>query len=114
LLGIVHGTQVVDVWGNPERPGAAAAQAAMALCHDPDITKVQGSASFTWPGRDPMTAILLTPVPITKDNIGVAINTSMQWRQLICSDLAFPPPDAPPACQVGPIPVASASAQSQP
>ena len=112
LMAIVRGTQAVDAWGNPERPGEAAAHAAMALCHDPDITRVEGSTSVTWPGRDPMQAILLAPVAITKDNIGIAIQTGMQWRHLICGDIPGAP-GLPAACQTGPVPVASASPPSQ-
>jgi D-xylose transport system substrate-binding protein len=113
LTAIVVGTQAVDAWGDPSRLGEAAAHAAMALCHDPDITRVEGSTSVTWPGRDPMTAILLAPVAITKDNIGIAIQTNMEWRRLICGDIPGVP-GFPSACQIGPIPVASASPPSQP
>jgi D-xylose transport system substrate-binding protein len=98
LSAIVQGAQAVDAWGNPERLGEAEAQAAMALCQDPDITRVDGSASVTWPGRDPMQAILLAPVLITKDNIGIAVQTSTEWRQAICGD-GVPAPDWLPACQ---------------
>jgi D-xylose transport system substrate-binding protein len=98
LSAIVRGTQAVDAWGNPERLGEAAAQAAIALCHDPDITRVDGSTSVTWPGRDAMTALLLAPVAITKDNIGIAVQTSTEWRQAICGDMV-PAPDWAPACQ---------------
>jgi D-xylose transport system substrate-binding protein len=107
LASVVDGTQTAEVWGNPERIGAAAAQAAVALCHDPDITKVAGSSSVTWPGRDPMTAILLAPVAITKDNLSIVVQTSAYWWQAICGGYV-----PPPACQVGPVPAASASAQS--
>jgi len=59
-----------------------------------------------------MTAILLAPVAITKDNIGIAIQTNTQWRQTICGDTQ--PPDWVAVCQLGPVPVASAAASSQP
>jgi D-xylose transport system substrate-binding protein len=115
LMGVISGTQAVDVWGNPERVGMAIGQAAIALCRDPDITRVEGSASVTWPGRDPMTAILLKPVTITKDNISDVIYTSIKWRQQLCGDVTTAlPTNAPAACQVGPVPLASPSAQSQP
>ena len=114
LSDVVHGTQSVEVWGNPERTAHAAAQAAIELCHDPDITKVAGSASVTWPGRDPMRAILLAPVAITKDNISIVINADMYWRQSICPAGPSFGPLVPPACHLGPVPIASASAQSQP
>jgi D-xylose transport system substrate-binding protein len=113
LASVVDGTQTVEVWGDPARIGVAAAQAAVALCHEPDIAKVAGSSSVTWPGRDPMRAILLTPVAITRDNLSIVVQTSAYWRQMICdtSGRVYVPP---PACQVGPVPVVSASAQSQP
>jgi D-xylose transport system substrate-binding protein len=98
LSAIVQGTQAVDAWGNPELLGEAEAHAAIALCHNPDITKVAGSASVTWPDRDPMTAILLAPVVITKDNIGTAVQTSAEWRKVICGE-GVPAPDWLPACQ---------------
>jgi D-xylose transport system substrate-binding protein len=99
LSAIVRGTQAVDAWGNPERLGEAAAHAAIALCHDPDITRVDGSTSATWPGRDPMTAILLAPLAITRDNLGIAVETNPQWRKVICGYDAVPAPDWAPACQ---------------
>jgi D-xylose transport system substrate-binding protein len=111
LASVVDGTQTVEVWGNPERIGAAAAEAAVALCHEPDIAKVAGSSSVTWPGRDPMRAILLAPVAITKDNLSIVVETSAYWRQAICDTggRVYVPP---PACQVGPGSTESASAQS--
>ena len=111
FLRIVDGTQVVEVWANPERLGTVTAQVAIALCHDPDITRVAGSASLTWPGHDPLTAVLLAPIAITKDNLSVVIQTNTRWRQVICSadgPLYF----APPACQAGPGSTESAAAQS--
>ncbi|MGZ6314711.1 MAG: substrate-binding domain-containing protein [Candidatus Limnocylindrales bacterium] len=108
---IVDGTQVVEVWANPERLGTVTAQVAIALCHDPDITRVAGSASLTWPGHDPLTAVLLAPIAITKDNLSVVIQTNTRWRQVICSadgPLYF----APPACQVEPGSTESAAAPS--
>ncbi len=108
---VVDGTQVVGVWANPERLGTVTAQVAIALCHDPDITRVAGSASLTWPGHDPLTAVLLAPIAITKDNLSVVIQTNTRWRQVICNadgPLYF----APPACQVGPGSTESTAAQS--
>jgi ABC-type xylose transport system substrate-binding protein len=112
---VVSGWQTVDVWGNPERIGTAIGRAAIALCHDPDVTRVEGSATVTWPGHDPMTAILLKPVTITKDNISDVIYTNIKWRQQLCgNDPVALPSGAPDACQMGPVPVASPSAQPNP
>jgi D-xylose transport system substrate-binding protein len=108
---IIDGTQVVEVWGNPERFGTVTGQVAIALCHDPDITRVAGSASLTWPGHDPLTAVLLPPIAITKDNLSVVIQTNTRWRQVIC-DTHGGVDVAPPACQVAPGSTESAAAQS--
>jgi D-xylose transport system substrate-binding protein len=108
--GIVDGTLVVDVWANPERFGTVTGQVAIALCHDPDITRVAGSATLTWPGHDPLTAVLLPPTAITKDNLSVVIQTNTRWRQVVCNTDGGV--HAPPACQVAPGSTESAAAQS--
>lgn len=119
LSSVALGKQTVEAWQNLERTAHATAQAAIELCHDPDITKVAGSASVTWPGREPMRAILLSPVAITRDNFSIVLETGPRWRQWICASPgdepgAPPVPTVPPVCQSGPVPVASASASSQP
>ncbi|MGZ6265947.1 MAG: substrate-binding domain-containing protein [Candidatus Limnocylindrales bacterium] len=111
LIGVNQGWQAVEVWENPDWRAAAVARTAVALCKDPDMAKVEGSVSVTWPGLGPMRAVLVAPVTITRDNIDVAITTSMYWRQLICGDSAYAPP-LPPACQLGPV--ASPSGSGQP
>jgi D-xylose transport system substrate-binding protein len=107
---IVDGTQVVEVWANPERLATVTAQVSVALCHDPDIARVAGSASLTWPGHDPLTAALLAPIAITKDNLSVVIQTNARWRQEICNTDGGV--HAPPVCQVGPGSTESAAAQT--
>lgn len=115
LGDIARGKQAVDVWGDDKLVATATAQAAIALCRDPDITRVAGSATVTWPGHDPMTAILLKPVTITKDNLGSFLDTDTYWRNFICSlDPSVAPVELPSACGLGPVPAGSASPQSQP
>jgi D-xylose transport system substrate-binding protein len=111
LIGVNQGWQAVEVWENPEWRAAALARAAVALCKDPDMAKVEGSVSVTWPGLGPMRAVLVAPVTITRDNIDIAITTSMYWRERICGDPAHMVP-LPPACQLGPV--ASPSGSGQP
>jgi D-xylose transport system substrate-binding protein len=115
LFGIARGTQAIDIWGNDELVARATAQAAIALCRDPDITRVAGSATVTWPGHDPMTAILLKPVTITKDNLGSYLDMDPLWWNRICSlDPSVAPVELPSTCGLGPVPLPSASPQSQP
>ena len=54
LNRIALGTQTVDVWKDSRKLGKAAGEAAIALCEDPDITAVEGTAPFTtgWRRRD--------------------------------------------------------------
>jgi D-xylose transport system substrate-binding protein len=96
---VARGTWAVDVWGNPELLGAAAARAAIARCSNPGSNTVDGSAPFTWPLHGPLPTILLTPVAVTKDNIDVVIKSGSLWRNLVCDYLD--PSNAPPACQLG-------------
>ncbi|HEX7490515.1 MAG TPA: substrate-binding domain-containing protein [Candidatus Limnocylindrales bacterium] len=110
LVNVLKGRQTVEVWGNLERTAHGIVEAAIALCRDPGITNVAGSVSVTWPGGDPMQAILLAPVAITKDNIGIVIQSGPTWRRWICGDATFTPDFAPPACQTGPVPTPSSSA----
>ena len=69
LNRVALGTQTVSVWKDARELGKAAGEAAIALCKDKDITKVRTPRSFTTPKNDSMTSTLLTPVPITKDNL---------------------------------------------
>ncbi len=115
LVDIARGKQAVDVWGDDKLVATATAQAAIALCRDPDITRVAGSATVTWPGHDPMTAILLKPVTITKDNLGSLLDADKYWWNFICSlDPSVAPVELPSSCGLGPVPAGSASPQSQP
>jgi D-xylose transport system substrate-binding protein len=111
LIGVNQGWQAIEVWENPDWRAAAVARAAVALCKDPDMAKVEGSVSVTWPGLGPIRAVLVAPVTITRDNLDVAITTSMYWREMICGDSAHMVP-LPPACQLGPV--ASPSGSGQP
>jgi D-xylose transport system substrate-binding protein len=102
LLKVAWGDRTVEVWGDMGQLAHAVAEAAVALCLDPDITKVAGSASVTWPGRDPMRAMLLAPVPITNDNIGIVFQADARWWEWICGS-GPDRPEPPPACQPGPV-----------
>ncbi len=110
LVNVLRGRQTVEVWGNLERTAHGIVEAAIALCRDPDITKLAGSVSVSWPGGDPMQAILLAPVAITKDNFDIVIQSGPTWRRWICGDASFRPDFAPSGCPVGPVATPSLSA----
>ena len=63
LNRVALGTQTVDVWKDARELGKTAGEAAIALCEDPDITKVDGTAPFDSPEGNELTTIQLTPQP---------------------------------------------------
>ena len=49
LNRVALGTQTVDVWKDARELGTAAGEAAVALCANPDVAAVEGTAPFTTP-----------------------------------------------------------------
>ena len=85
LNRVALGTQTVSVWKDARLLGTTAGEAAIALCADPDITKVDGTAPFDSPGGNALTAIQLTPSPITKDNLDVVIDAGWTTKENVCN-----------------------------
>src|SRR5436305_6285107 len=73
LNRVALGTQAVDVWKDARELGKAAATAAIQLCSNKDVSKVSGASSFTTPGGNKVSSILLKPQPITKANLQVVL-----------------------------------------
>jgi D-xylose transport system substrate-binding protein len=87
LNRVALGTQVVSVWKDATELGTAAGEAALELCEDPDISKVTGAtASKTTGGLDSY-ALLLNPVPITKDNLQVVLDAEWITKADLCKDV---------------------------
>jgi D-xylose transport system substrate-binding protein len=84
LNRVALGTQTVDVWKDSRMLGKAAGEAAVALCNDKDIKKVPGVGTFDSPGGNAMTSILLTPQPITKDNLNVVLDAGWIDKATLC------------------------------
>ncbi|MGZ8438925.1 MAG: substrate-binding domain-containing protein [Candidatus Limnocylindrales bacterium] len=87
LNRVALGTQTVDVWKDARELGKAAGEAAAQLCADPDIKKVTGTIQFTSPENNDMTSILLTPIPITKDNLNVVLDAGWITKDVLCKDV---------------------------
>ena len=85
LNRVALGTQFVDVWKDARELGKSAGESAIALCADPDITKVEGTAPFDSPGGNSLTTIQLTPQPITKDNLDVVIDAGWTTKENVCN-----------------------------
>ena len=87
LNRVALGTQVVSVWKDATELGTAAGKAAVELCANKDISKVTGAkASKTTGGLDSF-ALLLNPVPITKDNLQVVLDAKWITVDKLCKDV---------------------------
>jgi D-xylose transport system substrate-binding protein len=64
--------------------GKAAGDAAVELCGDKDIKNVSGVGTFTSPGDNDMTSILLTPQAITKDNLNIVLDAGWIDKATLC------------------------------
>ena len=84
LNRVALGTQTVSVWKDARLLGKAAGEAAIQLCGDKDIAKVANVEPFTTGSGVQMTSILLTPQPITKDNLNVVIDAGWTTNDLVC------------------------------
>ena len=74
LNRVALGTQTVDVWKDSRELGKAAGEAAVALANGTALADVEGTIAFDSPGGNSMTAILLTPIAITPDNLNVVVD----------------------------------------
>jgi D-xylose transport system substrate-binding protein len=87
LNRVALGTQTVSVWKDARELGKSAGESAIQLCKDKDIKKVTGTADFASPGGNTLTSILLTPQPITKDNLDVVIDAGWTDKANVCKDV---------------------------
>jgi D-xylose transport system substrate-binding protein len=84
LNRVALGTQTVDVWKDARALGKSAGEAAVALCKDADASKVTGAAAFTTPGGNSLSTILLTPIPVTQDNLNVVLDAKWIDKAALC------------------------------
>ena len=74
LNRIALGTQTVSVWKDARELGRAAGEAAVALAQGTALADIPGTVIFDSPGGNQMVSILLTPVPITQDNLNLVVD----------------------------------------
>jgi D-xylose transport system substrate-binding protein len=84
LNRVALGTQTVSVWKDARELGTAAGEAAVQLCADPDVANVSGTAPFTTPGGIDVTSILLTPIPISQDNLDIVLDAGWIDEATLC------------------------------
>lgn len=85
LNRIALGTQTVSVWKDARALGAQAAKIASLLADRKAMSEIPGAIKFaSGPKKVEMNALLLTPVPITKDNLNVVIDAGWISKAEIC------------------------------
>ncbi|MET0663320.1 MAG: substrate-binding domain-containing protein [Ilumatobacteraceae bacterium] len=84
LNRVALGTQAVDVWKDARELGTAAGEAAIGLCANPDPASVAGTAPFTTPEGNELSTILLTPIPITQDNLDLVVDAGWIDQETLC------------------------------
>jgi len=93
---VARGSQTVSVWKDSRQLGKAAGEIAAALAGGAAMNEVPGASMFNGGEKGvEMNAILLSPTPITKDNLDVAINAGHISREQACEGAM----DGVPACQ---------------
>ncbi|OSP56618.1 substrate-binding domain-containing protein [Pseudoruegeria sp. SK021] len=95
LNRVARGTQTVSVWKDSRQLGTAAAEIALALADGAAMADVPGASTFSDGAKGvEMTAILLEPTPITKENLNLAIDAGHITKAQACEGAM---PDVP-AC----------------
>lgn len=86
LNRVALGTQIVSVWEDPRDLGAGAAQAAVALGAGkkaetlPNVRPFAGGKSHVR-----VNAILLDPLPVARDNLGIILDRGWMTRAQLCA-----------------------------
>ena len=85
LNRIARGTQTVSVWKDSRALGKKAIEVAVLLAGGKKMSEVPGVVKFTGgPKKIPMNALLLIPIPITKDNLDVVIDAGWIKKDEAC------------------------------
>ncbi len=85
LNRIALGTQTVSVWKDVRELGKKAAEIASLLADGKKMSEVPGVVKFTGgPKKVEMNSLFLTPIPITKDNLNVVIDSGWIKKDEVC------------------------------
>ncbi len=85
LNRVARGEQTVSVWKDARALGKAAGEIAVALAGGAALDAVPNAIKFSdGPNKVEMNAILLTPTPITKDNLNVVIDAGHITKEQAC------------------------------
>jgi D-xylose transport system substrate-binding protein len=114
LQNVAAGLQYVDVWKNANELGKAAGAAALQLCKDKDISKVELPAGlvleanappkgnkvvdFTTPGGKTVKSLILNVQPVTQENLQLIIDSKWLDKATLCKN-ATDAATAAPICK---------------
>ncbi|WP_062226033.1 D-xylose ABC transporter substrate-binding protein [Aureimonas frigidaquae] len=96
LNRIARGTQTVTVWKDSRELGRQATEVALELADGKAMGDIEGVTTFNGgPNGVEMTSLFLTPVAITKDNLGTIIDAGWVTKDVVCQGVAA---GSVPAC----------------
>jgi D-xylose transport system substrate-binding protein len=96
LNRVALGTQTVSVWKDARVLGKAAGDSAIKLAKGTKLATLPGTTMWgDGPRKVAMTSILLTPVPVTRDNLDVVIQGGWVAKDVVCRGVK---PGAVKAC----------------
>ena len=85
LNRIALGTQTVSVWKDARALGKKAAEIALLLADGKKMSDIPGAVKFDGgPKKVEMNALFLTPISITRENLGVVIDAGWIRRDEVC------------------------------
>jgi len=90
LNRVALGTQLVSVWKDARALGTAAGEAAVQLAGGATLADVEGTADFVYTNKESgvetvLTSILLTPIPITQDNLNEVVDAEWIAVEDLCA-----------------------------
>ncbi len=98
LNRVARGLQTVSVWKDARELGKRSAEIAVDLAKGTAPDKVAGAGKWAEGAKKvPMDAILLTPVPVTKDNLATVISAGWVTKDVVCQGVEAA--KAPAACK---------------
>lgn len=91
LNRVAKGTQTVSVWKDARALGKAAGEIAAQLASGTAMADVEGTTEWTSPSGTTMTAMFLSPVPITKDNLATVVDAGWISQEDLCQGVSGGP-----------------------
>jgi D-xylose transport system substrate-binding protein len=82
---IALGTQTVSIWRDARDLGKTAAEAAVALGSGKTLTDIPDVKPFTGAKGVKVNGVLLTPLPVTRDNLNVIVDKGWMTKPQVCA-----------------------------